>query len=43
MGDNHSKKKIDATVVQEPEKMSVRKYNKLGVVGRGGFGKVPPG
>lgn len=40
MGQDHPKKKLDPSASHEAERITVRRYNKLGVVGRGGFGKV---
>lgn len=45
MGDHHSSAKPDkltsgVEVKAEPEAVSLKKYNKMGVIGKGGFGKV---
>ena len=46
MGNGHSQKTIDgekptpSTAPAKSETINLKKYNKLGVIGRGGFGRV---
>jgi hypothetical protein len=46
MGNGHTQKIVEAeknksvSASAQPEPLTLKKYNKIGVIGRGGFGKV---